>query len=185
MKQRRISLPSSPRTGMFCRLGSEEDSRPVAVTAWLNEVCMCPVRGLMSLGSASTYVPSSFFSARWASMSATTGLLCESCCSTSSEVTYCPVLVFLGLSTIFILPNSISPTCLGEAMLNSSPASLYMRCSMSCMRAVSVADTSASVLVSMRTPVVSMSASTGTRGISISVNSSQAPASWSCGSSTW
>ena len=28
----RISLPSSVRTGMFCRFGSVEDSRPVAVT---------------------------------------------------------------------------------------------------------------------------------------------------------
>ena len=29
----RISRPSSPRTGMFCRLGFEDERRPVAVTA--------------------------------------------------------------------------------------------------------------------------------------------------------
>ena len=33
--------------GMFCRLGLLELSRPVAVTAWLNDVWMRPVRGLM------------------------------------------------------------------------------------------------------------------------------------------
>ena len=48
-----ISFPSSPRMGMFCRFGSLEESRPVAVTHWLNDVCICPVLGLMSFGSAS------------------------------------------------------------------------------------------------------------------------------------
>ena len=41
--------------------------------------------------------------------------------STSSEVTYWPVLVFLAFSTILSLSNSTSPTCLGEAMLKVSP----------------------------------------------------------------
>ena len=35
---RRTSRPSSVRTGMFCRLGSEEERRPVAATAWLKRV---------------------------------------------------------------------------------------------------------------------------------------------------
>jgi hypothetical protein len=30
----RMRRPSSVRIGMFCRLGSEEDSRPVAAVAW-------------------------------------------------------------------------------------------------------------------------------------------------------
>ena len=34
MKAWRIRLPSAERMGIFCRLGSEEDKRPVAVTAW-------------------------------------------------------------------------------------------------------------------------------------------------------
>ena len=33
MKARRILRPSSVRTGMFCRLGSDDDSRPVVVAA--------------------------------------------------------------------------------------------------------------------------------------------------------
>ena len=49
----RISLPSSPLTGMFCRLGLLLLRRPVAVTVWLNDVWICPVAGLMSLGKAS------------------------------------------------------------------------------------------------------------------------------------
>ena len=38
------------------------------------------------------------------------GDLLRNCCNTSSLVTYCPVFVFFGCSTIFILPKSISPT---------------------------------------------------------------------------
>ena len=33
MKARRILRPSSVRTGMFCRFGSDDDSRPVVVAA--------------------------------------------------------------------------------------------------------------------------------------------------------
>ncbi len=33
MKARRIFRPASLRTGMFCRLGSEDESRPVVVAA--------------------------------------------------------------------------------------------------------------------------------------------------------
>ena len=33
MKARRILRPSSVRIGMFCRLGSDDDSRPVVVEA--------------------------------------------------------------------------------------------------------------------------------------------------------
>ena len=91
-------------------------------------------------------------------------------------------MVFFGFSTIFILPNRISPTCFGDAMLNSSPAIWYISLSMSAMREVSIADVSPSEPVSMRTPLISMSASTCTNGISTSLNSAQAPASLSRGS---
>ena len=40
---------------------------------------------------------------------------------TSSEVEYCPVLVFFGFETNFSLSNKISPSCFGELRLNSSP----------------------------------------------------------------
>ncbi len=53
MNARRMRRPSSSRTGMFWRLGLADDRRPVAVTAWLNEVCMRPVAGFTSWGSAS------------------------------------------------------------------------------------------------------------------------------------
>ena len=43
---------------------------------------------------------------------------------TSSEVEYWPVLVFLGFLLIFIWSNKISPSCFGEEILNSAPASL-------------------------------------------------------------
>ena len=43
---------------MFCRLGSLDDRRPVAVTAWLNEVWIRPVSGLISFGNASGPVES-------------------------------------------------------------------------------------------------------------------------------
>ena len=46
--------------GMFCRLGSAEESRPVDATACWNVVCRRPVVGSMSIGSASTYVERSF-----------------------------------------------------------------------------------------------------------------------------
>jgi hypothetical protein len=44
-KASRILRPSSVLTGMFCRLGSFDDSRPVEATAWLKEVCTRPVAG--------------------------------------------------------------------------------------------------------------------------------------------
>ncbi len=53
-KPRRISRPNVVRIGMFWRLGSEEESRPVAATAWLKVVWMRFVAGLTSAGSAST-----------------------------------------------------------------------------------------------------------------------------------
>ena len=61
---RRTSRPSSVRMGMFCRFGSLDESRPVAATVWLNEVCTRPVSGWTSRGSASTYVDFSLATAR-------------------------------------------------------------------------------------------------------------------------
>ena len=46
----RILRPSSVLTGMFCRFGSLDDSRPVAVTVWLNDVCIFPVFWLIRSG---------------------------------------------------------------------------------------------------------------------------------------
>ena len=71
---------------MFCRFGSLLLSRPVAATAWLNVVCTRPVAGFTSAGSASTYVPLSFWMLRHLSTSAG-----SSCVSASSSSTSCAV----------------------------------------------------------------------------------------------
>lgn len=41
-KVSRIRRPASVRTGMFCRLGSVDDSRPVAAMVWLKVVWIRP-----------------------------------------------------------------------------------------------------------------------------------------------
>jgi hypothetical protein len=46
---------------MFWRFGSDDEMRPVAATVWLNVAWILPVSGLTSWGSASTYVPFSFW----------------------------------------------------------------------------------------------------------------------------
>ena len=42
--------------------------------------------------------------------------------STSSDVEYCPVLVFFGFSTNFNFSNNTTPNCFGEDRLKDSPA---------------------------------------------------------------
>ena len=121
MKPRRMSRPSSRRIGMFWRFGSLDDSRPVAATVWLNDVCSRPVCGFTSAGSASMYVLSSFDSSRY-SMSST-GSSCPasaSSCSTLASVDG-PVAVFLRIGS-FSRSNSTSRSCGLELMLNSPPA---------------------------------------------------------------
>ena len=167
MKALRISLPSSPLTGIFCRFGSLDERRPVAVVAWLKEVCMWPVRAFISFGRASIYVPSSFFSPRCSSIASTILCFPFSDWSTSSLVTYCPVFVFFAFSTICSLSKSTSPTCLGDAMLNGAPASSYISFSTSSILFVSTSEVSASDCVSIVTPFISISANTGMRGISM------------------
>ena len=39
------AAPSAVRMGMFCRLGSDDESRPVAATVCWNEAWMRPVSG--------------------------------------------------------------------------------------------------------------------------------------------
>src|ERR1044072_8596486 len=99
-KPRRIARPSSVRTGMFCRLGSVDDSRPVAATVWLKVVWVRPL-GEIVLISPST-VDRSRACSRWRSM--ITGSSWSVCpasqASASASVVY-PVLVFcLGQAEI-------------------------------------------------------------------------------------
>ncbi len=67
--------PSAVRTGMFCRLGSDDASLPVTAVAWLNVVCTRPVRGLTICGSLSVYVDFSFDSARCSSSTFGSGIV--------------------------------------------------------------------------------------------------------------
>jgi hypothetical protein len=53
MKAARMRRPSGVRIGMFCRLGSELDSRPVTAVACEKLVCTRPVFGLTMRGSLS------------------------------------------------------------------------------------------------------------------------------------
>ena len=63
MKAFLISFPLSVRIGRFCRLGLEELSLPVAVSAWLKVVWTRPVTGDTKFGNGSIYVESSFLTA--------------------------------------------------------------------------------------------------------------------------
>ena len=67
-------------------------SRPVAAPVWLKLVCSRPVRGSISAGSASTYVPFSLVSWRYSST-----LRTISCSSASSSSTSAAVEIVLPL----------------------------------------------------------------------------------------
>ena len=53
MKHSRMRRPAAVRIGMFCRLGSFDDSRPVTAVVCEYVVCTRPVAGLMLRGSLS------------------------------------------------------------------------------------------------------------------------------------
>ena len=88
----------------------------------------------------------------------------------SSPVAYCPVLVFLGLSTSLSFSNRISPNCFGEAMLNSSPASLKILASRVLMSLSNFSEREFRNFSSRLMPSNSISAKTRNSGISISSN---------------
>ena len=83
-KALRISRPSSVRTGMFCRLGSVEDMRPVAVIFWLKLVYTLPF--LRSASRPSTNVLLSFERNLYSRTSFTMGCLSSSASNTSASV---------------------------------------------------------------------------------------------------
>ena len=74
---------------MFCRFGFDDDSRPVAATAWLKDVWIRPSRGSTNRGSASRYVEFSLSSSRQSSSASTTGWS-RSFSSTLASVDSCP-----------------------------------------------------------------------------------------------
>ena len=67
MNASRMRRPSAVRTGMFCRFGSLDASRPVTAVAWENVVCTRPVCAFTICGSLSVYVDFSFDTERCSS----------------------------------------------------------------------------------------------------------------------
>ena len=68
MNASRMRRPSAVRTGMFCRLGSFDASRPVTAVACPNVVCTRPVLAFTIRGSESVYVDFNFDSVRCSSI---------------------------------------------------------------------------------------------------------------------
>ena len=99
----------------------------------------------------------------------TKSLFADRYVKTSSEVEYWPVLVFFGLLLIFILSNKISPNCLGDEILNSVPASVYIFWEILSNSSVVFTDNFFKKLVSKLIPSISIWASVYKRGISISL----------------
>ena len=83
-----------------------DDMRPVAVTVCLKVVCILPVRGFTSFGSASTYVASSFRSPRISRITPTIGCSLAYLFSSSSVVLHAPRFVRLAFGSILRRSNS-------------------------------------------------------------------------------
>ena len=68
-KPRRISSPRGVRTGMFCRFGSVDESRPVAAPVWLNAGVDPAGRGVHALREHVDVGRPSFSSSRYSRIS--------------------------------------------------------------------------------------------------------------------
>ncbi len=136
----------------------------MAVTVWLKVVWIRFVSGEISSPKASAYVDFSFATCRYSKISLTMGYSSASSSSTSAAVDG-PVLVrFRTGRPIFL--NRITPSCLGELMLNFSPAWVWME-SVSLVRVSSKsAEISSKRSGSTRIPRFSIRASTLAKGSS-------------------
>ena len=87
MNARRIRRPSAVRIGMFCRLGSCEDSRPVAAITWLKVVWMRPWSSTIGISESTTVFSrdTSRCRSRWPS-SGTSGTCSDNHSSASASV---------------------------------------------------------------------------------------------------
>ncbi len=115
---------------MFCRLGSEDDSRPVAATVWLKDVWILPVAGFTSLGRASTYVDLSFSSCRYSRRCRGSEYPRAASSSSAEASVEGPVLVRFTTGSSK-RSKRISRSCGFELTLNSPPASLKISSLMS------------------------------------------------------
>ena len=168
MKPRRISRPASVRMGMFWRFGSEDERRPVAATVWLNFAWIRPSASASS-GSESAYVPFSFEISR-CSMSRVAILWpwLARAWSVSTPVEKVFVLAVRFPAGRFSFSKRMRESWGGDATLNASPASLKISDSSRWMSAAIRPDNARRYGTSTRTPAVSMRASTGVKGHSIS-----------------
>ena len=97
---------------------------PVVVRVWLNSVWILFEFESICFGKLYTYVVNSFCRDLQSRINLTTSCFLASFESVSSDVEYCPVLVFFGFDSRTSLSNKTSPSCFGDAMLNSTPHTL-------------------------------------------------------------
>ena len=168
MNARRISRPAAVRMGMFWRLGSDDDRRPVAAIVCWNEVWMRPV----GVGQRRQRVDVGALQLRdLAVLEHAPGQRVP--CAASSFRTSTPVendfvLAVLRPPCSPSFSKRIVPSCTGELTLNSSPASSQIFCS-SARRSFSIRpDIAFKSGASIAIPASSMRARTGVSGRSIS-----------------
>ena len=97
-----MARPTSVRTGMFWRLGSELESRPVAVAAWWKVVCSRPSAVDQRQAARPGTCVFSLLSVRYSSRARGSGCFSASFSSTSASVDG-PVLPFLNTGS----PSSV------------------------------------------------------------------------------
>src|SRR5208337_946729 len=144
--------------------------------AMLNVVCSRLVQELSNAGNASTYVDFSLESWRYSNTSRGTSCSPASPSSTSTAVEVVLPLPYLNGFGKLSLLNSTSLSCLGELILNSTPALSQISRALALTSRSSRCDISASTSQSSLTPASSMRASTGTSGRSISSYTLRSPA---------
>src|SRR5439155_429418 len=117
MNAARISRPSSVRIGMFCKLGSLELSRPVAVPVCEKLVCRRPVSRWISFGSASTYVDLSLAISRYSMIFAGSGCWADNSSKTSAAVDRAFAFPRRALGCRFNLSKRLSASCVREIVI--------------------------------------------------------------------
>ena len=158
-----IDLPSSSLMGMFCKFGSTDDSLPVLVRFWVYIVCTLSF--WIVFISPSIYVEYSLVSFLYSIIFSIMGCFPFNLLSTSIAV---ELLFFL--CGRFNFSNNISPNCLGDDILKLAPAISCISFVISSIYIFIFSHISFKTLLSIFTPVNSISASTVASGISISLN---------------
>ena len=136
MKAWRMRLPSSVRIGMFCRLGSVEDSRPVRGDRHREAGVHAPgLRVDLLRPARRRRWIFSFCSCRQSRMRARqfVALVGQRSAAPRQSVPQAPVFIRLPPGS-FISSNSTSPSCLGLPTLNVAAGQAVDLCSITAMR---------------------------------------------------